>query len=81
MTDDEPWQLRAACGGMDVNIFFPEKGRGPRKARLVCGVCEVTKECLDEGMKLTGRENEGIWGGLTRNERDNLRRRSRRGNL
>lgn len=69
------WQERALCAGADSELFFPDDGNS-FDAKLICACCEVQGECLD--FALTRRES-GIWGGLTESERENLKRRERRG--
>lgn len=63
------WQKRAACRGMDPNIFFPEKGRNTLKGELgikaICGPCPVREDCLEFGV----RQHYGVWGGLTDKQR------------
>ena len=40
---------------------------GEERAKAVCGVCPVSDECLSDAL---GRgESDGIWGGLTPDER------------
>ena len=72
------WHGRAACRGVDTEVFFRRTGSSPRfvyddaDAKAVCAVCEVTAECLAEGMRT---KSEGVWGGLNPDERKALRAR------
>lgn len=68
------WTLAALCLQVDPELFFPEKG-GPgsaREAKRICAGCPVKSECLADA--LSRDERNGIWGGLTRDERRRLRR-------
>jgi WhiB family redox-sensing transcriptional regulator len=81
---DWNWQGDAACQGMDVDLFFAQDGererdRGRRRNRAlaVCAHCPLaTKQaCLEHA--LTMPEHQGVWGGMTEEERE-TERRSRR---
>jgi WhiB family redox-sensing transcriptional regulator len=57
--------------------FFLDKGdrQGPEKIRmskLLCSGCSVRLLCLEYALE--AGEEDGIWGGLTRNERNSLKR-------
>lgn len=72
------WWLKAACRGMDPDLFYSERadGASDRAAKAVCARCPVVDECLDFGLY----EKFGIWGGTTEKKRRVIRRqRSRRG--
>lgn len=56
------WRERAACRGMDPELFFPVRGQDTRVAKAVCGSCEVRGEC-GEYARVAG-EPHGIWGGV-----------------
>lgn len=57
------WQTNAACLGMDVNLFFPDKGGSTAPAVEVCERCPVRVECFDwaiaEGFTM------GVFGGVS----------------
>lgn len=55
------WQDQAACAGLDVNLFFPDRYHGPsaREAGRICKRCPVRVDCADYGRT----EPFGIWGG------------------
>jgi len=47
----QSWRDRAACVGMDTNLFFPEPGRGHlAPARAVCSGCPVRADCADHAV-------------------------------
>ncbi|WP_375503523.1 WhiB family transcriptional regulator [uncultured Jatrophihabitans sp.] len=70
------WPERAACNGLDTDIFFPV-GRGAHAARLaerarvICRQCPVAQRCADVAIE---QGLPGIWGGLDEQERRALRR-------
>jgi WhiB family redox-sensing transcriptional regulator len=68
------WQLRAACNGMDREMFFrPDQDVAPLRA--VCASCPVQRDCLDYANE---HRLLGFWGGATEDERARQRRRARR---
>lgn len=68
-----PWLMRAACRGMDPELFHPHRGdgRGVLYAKDVCAECPVRPECLDHA--LSAPEHLGVWGGTTEKQRRRLR--------
>lgn len=86
--DDWEWQDRAACASLPEDLFFPpDLTSEPRqqsrealnarrlretRAKLVCASCPVLDECRTHALDLP--EEEGVWGGLTAEERFELRR-------
>jgi WhiB family redox-sensing transcriptional regulator len=66
------WLARAACRGMDPELFFPDRGESTEPAKAVCAACPVRAECLDYA--LTNGERFGVWGGASERERRALRR-------
>jgi WhiB family redox-sensing transcriptional regulator len=71
------WQRHAAWAGMDVEIFFPERGGSSKKARAVCARCEVTEECLAYALQDQDSLYNGIRGGTSPRERRQLLRDSK----
>ncbi len=69
------WHTEAACRGPYQAIFFPpassERRRDKRareaRAKEICLQCPVIKQCREYSFEI--REQHGIWGGLTENER------------
>lgn len=73
--EDYRWEDDAACGGMDLELFFPSRGDGPDKvatAKAVCAQCPVRYECLL--MAITTHQNVGVFGGLSAKERRALKK-------
>jgi WhiB family redox-sensing transcriptional regulator len=66
------WQLRAACLHADPNLFFPEQGGRTTKAKQICGSCVVRDECRQYAIE--NDEQYGVWGGLSKSEREQLPR-------
>lgn len=67
------WRVEAACRGMNPNVFYPEVGGAAvRIARTICNTCPVQTECLEDARQ--HREEYGVWGGKTVNERDRYER-------
>jgi hypothetical protein len=70
------WQ-HAECKGMDTNLFFMNReelqheGLTPNNIRRVCADCVIRKDCLTYAFKY---ERHGLWGGITAEERDLIRR-------
>jgi hypothetical protein len=67
------WVEGAACAQTDPELFFPDKGKPSVSAKLVCRRCPVTAACLEFALKSPIRV-DGIWGGTTPKERQELRR-------
>jgi WhiB family transcriptional regulator, redox-sensing transcriptional regulator len=67
------WLRKGACESSDPELFFPLAPTPAQEARAkaVCAGCQVLTECRSYALK--AGEADGIWGGLTPEER----RRSR----
>ena len=75
------WQNRAACLSEDPDLFFPIGSTGDAvpqiaAAKSICAACPVLAQCLD--FALEARQDYGVWGGLTEDERRSLRRSRQR---
>jgi WhiB family transcriptional regulator, redox-sensing transcriptional regulator len=64
------WTARALCAETMPDEFFPSQGESPKRAKLICGQCPVTTECLTYA--LDNREPFGVWGGATERERHKM---------
>ena len=75
------WRNRAACWDQDPGLFFPpgntdaELGHSA-EAKIVCHRCEVVETCLNWAIE--SGQDAGVWGGLSRDERRALKRRTAR---
>lgn len=76
--EDPQWRDRAACRDMDVNVFFPPKGRNDliQDALGICDGCPVKRQCLQDVLTHVPYEaDHGVVGGTTEKDRKALRRR------
>ena len=78
---DMDWRHKAICRDEDPELFFPVGNSGPAiaqiaDAKLVCGRCPVTAECL--AWALVSGQDAGVWGGMSEDERRALKRRNAR---
>lgn len=67
---EENWERRAACLGVDPDLFFPDRGGSQNTAKEICSRCVVRIICLEVNIN----EKFGVWGGLSERERRRLRR-------
>jgi WhiB family transcriptional regulator, redox-sensing transcriptional regulator len=70
------WRQRAACRGVDPDIFYPVSEEEAEEARAICRACPVLESCLE--WALSNRERDGVWGGATERERRRIIRQRRR---
>jgi WhiB family redox-sensing transcriptional regulator len=79
MTD---WRHAAACRDVeDKEIFYPIGSTGPallqiEDAKKICWNCPSADPCLQ--FALEAGINEGVWGGMSEDERRALKRRAAR---
>ncbi len=78
------WWSLAACQSADPDLFFPISGSGPalgqvERAKAVCAACAVRRDCLRYA--LAAGPLQGVWGGLTEEERRLLRQREAKARL
>lgn len=74
---DYTWRHNAICRDTDPELFFPVGTTGQAllqiaKAKSVCCECPVQTECLEFAMETN--QDTGIWGGLSEEERRQIRR-------
>jgi WhiB family redox-sensing transcriptional regulator len=74
------WQLDAACRGMETDLFFhpygerdPSRSRRVQQAKAICTECPVRLRCAEHAVRVG--EVYGVWGGLSEEERAELRTR------
>ncbi|HEX3426856.1 MAG TPA: WhiB family transcriptional regulator [Acidimicrobiales bacterium] len=70
------WRQRAACRGVDPDIFYPVSDEEAEEAKAICAGCSVSETCLEYA--LANRERDGVWGGATERERRRMIRQRRR---
>lgn len=70
------WRQKAACRGVDPDIFYPVSDEEAEDAKAICAACPVQQACLEWALAV--REKDGVWGGATERERRRILRRRRR---
>jgi len=70
------WRKRAACRGIDPEVFYPATDEEAEEAKAICATCPVHQACLEHA--LAHREREGVWGGCTERERRRIIRHRRK---
>ena len=73
------WWRAAACRDAEPELFFPISATAAshaqvKRAKQICASCPVRSDCLRYA--LDHRQEQGIWGGLTEEERRRISRRS-----
>jgi len=69
---DYRWQDDAICRGVPLNLFFPERGEPVTSViKDLCTECPVRTDCLEYALH---HERYGVWGGLTEDQRQKIRR-------
>jgi WhiB family transcriptional regulator, redox-sensing transcriptional regulator len=80
LTTKRPEIVDAPCQSVDPETFFPDPTNIPliSEAKSLCKQCNpnTKNDCLT--FALTNKIGYGIWGGLTTDERKNVRRREQR---
>ena len=75
------WRHNAVCREEDPELFFPIGNTGPallqiEEAKAVRRRCPVMEQCLQ--WALESGQDDGVWGGLSEDERRALKRRNAR---
>ena len=70
------WRDRAACRGLDPEIFYPVSDDEADVAKSICAECPVREACLEYA--LANCERDGVWGGATERERRRMIRQRRK---
>lgn len=68
-----PWMADASCQNKPTRWWYSTDRRDQDRAKSYCNPCPVRTECLDAAM---GRDEYGIWGGMTLEERQALHNRT-----
>ncbi|MFB4265368.1 WhiB family transcriptional regulator [Nonomuraea sp. GTA35] len=68
MTD---WRSRSTCKDVDPDLFFPDAGPLPRSVARICQRCPVLITCTFDALR---RNDLGYQAGLSKAERDRIRR-------
>lgn len=70
---------KALCAQVGYDVFFTDGQTGEaalnnRNAKRICAACDVRQRCLDMAMSLPRHEDQhGVFGGLTADERNEIR--------
>ena len=75
------WIEQGRCIDKDPELFFPTGTTGPAieqiaRAIEVCDACPVRSECLEWALDTC--QDAGVWGGLSEEDRREIRRARRR---
>ena len=70
------WRQRAACRGVDPDVFYPASDEEAEEPTAICRVGPVREACLEYA--LANRERDGVWGGATERERRRIIRQRRK---
>lgn len=62
---------RSVCRLGQPDLWYPAPGQSAAPAKEICSGCAVRAQCLDWALE---REESGIWGGLSSEERKQLLR-------
>jgi WhiB family redox-sensing transcriptional regulator len=78
------WRNRSACLDEEPELFFPIGNSDPailqtKEAKTVCLRCEVVETCLK--WAIDSRQDAGVWGALSEDERRSLKRRNARARI
>ena len=72
------WRAQAACIGLGDLLFEDRMRTVVKKAKRLCSTCAVKQECLDYALR---NNEDGVWGGLTANERRKVKRIAKKAGL
>lgn len=76
VAEPEKWTEEALCREVDPDLWYPENHADQgRNAKMVCRRCPVRAACLEYALR--HNEQYGIWGGLSRKQRDAVARQRR----
>lgn len=75
------WRVRGLCAQTDPELFFPIGASNAAKwqeieAKRICMMCPVRATCLEWALET--RQESGVWGGLSEDERRSLHRKTLR---
>ncbi|MFE7675811.1 WhiB family transcriptional regulator [Streptomyces albidoflavus] len=75
------WRYSAVCREEDPELFFPIGNTGPallqvEEAKAVCRRCPVMEQCRQWALEVG--QDDGVWGGLSEDERRAMKRRAAR---
>ena len=53
------WRRRAACRGVDPEVFYPVTDEDAGTAKSICATCPVREACLEHALSAREREGSG----------------------
>ena len=65
--EDTAWMLQGACVSQPTELFYADTEKATVAAVAICRGCPVLAQC--RSWALAHREQHGVWGGLTREDR------------
>jgi hypothetical protein len=75
--DRPDWQQKAACRGIDTNLFFPRNALESAQAKAIikpiCEACVVFEYCYAYAVSFPEKALQGIWANTTDNDRRRIR--------
>lgn len=81
---DRSWLDEALCAQVGVDIFYPRDyhREDSTEALQTCAQCPVIAQCLEDAARFETAPDKiwGVWGGLSRLERQRQFRQARRRN-
>ena len=67
------WLADAVCSQSDPELFFPDRGGSPKRAKEICRGCDVREQCLAWALEAQSHAPlAGVWGASTEDERRRL---------
>ena len=74
----EPWTKLAACAEVPGDLFFTDDAgeRVPEQVKDLCRNCPSRVACGEYALR--NRIDDGMWGGMTPRERNEIRRAANR---
>ncbi|MFV1991292.1 MAG: WhiB family transcriptional regulator [Acidimicrobiales bacterium] len=84
MAVEEDWRDLALCRDTSPDLFFPVGVTGPAidqiaAAKQICDTCNAKIPCLEFAILM--RQDTGVWGGTSEEERHSIRRQRTQGQL
>ncbi len=72
----QEWTARPNCIESDPDLFYPKPSEAGMTAlaKTICSDCPIRSACLQHA--LANDERHGVWGGMTEQERRELRRQT-----
>ena len=54
------WRKRAACQGIDPEVFYPVSDEDAEEAKVICAVCPVRQACLEHAWPTASAKACGV---------------------